>query len=200
MPTHQLFAEPIYISKLHRELTPPELKTIHKFKTYDDMPTNKMTINNYVLNKNSLHSLKKDLYKKVTEYFEQIVCTSSSITPYITQSWINYTATNKFHPPHAHQNSFISGIFYIDALKNVDRITFYKDTYRPLVLEIADPNIFNCQTWQLPVETGDVVLFPSHVVHGVEVKKGTNLRTSLSFNVFFKGTIGNNKNLTELTI
>jgi hypothetical protein len=34
----------------------------------------------------------------------------------------------------------------------------------------------------------------------VENKEGTNTRISLAFNVFIKGKIGNNKNLTELII
>ena len=32
----------------------------------------------------------------------------------------------------------------------------------------------------------------------VETKQGDNTRISLAFNVFIKGTVGNNKNLTEL--
>ena len=46
----------------------------------------------------------------------------------------------------------------------------------------------------------DIVLFPSSLIHGVFPKKGTNTRISLSFNVFFKGKIGNAERLTELTI
>jgi hypothetical protein len=34
----------------------------------------------------------------------------------------------------------------------------------------------------------------------VETKEGDNTRVSLAFNVFIKGTIGNNKQLTELKL
>jgi hypothetical protein len=34
----------------------------------------------------------------------------------------------------------------------------------------------------------------------VETKEGDNTRVSLAFNVFIKGTIGNNKELTELKL
>jgi hypothetical protein len=43
-------------------------------------------------------------------------------------------------------------------------------------------------------------MFPSSTTHSVDNKKGSNIRTSLAFNVFFKGTIGDNKALTELKI
>ena len=50
------------------------------------------------------------------------------------------------------------------------------------------------------MKTGDVILFPSSLTHMVETKQGDNTRISLAFNVFIKGTVGNNKNLTELII
>jgi hypothetical protein len=34
----------------------------------------------------------------------------------------------------------------------------------------------------------------------VETKQGDNTRISLAFNVFIKGTVGNNKQLTELVL
>ena len=43
-------------------------------------------------------------------------------------------------------------------------------------------------------------MFPSETQHKVEFKKGNNIRTSLSFNVFVKGDLGNLVDGTPLTI
>jgi len=43
-------------------------------------------------------------------------------------------------------------------------------------------------------------LFPSYLYHKVEIKQGTNVRTSLAFNVFVKGTIGSGLTFTELNL
>jgi hypothetical protein len=43
-------------------------------------------------------------------------------------------------------------------------------------------------------------MFPSSTTHQVETKKGNNTRISLAFNTFYKGTIGSNKDLTELIL
>ena len=43
-------------------------------------------------------------------------------------------------------------------------------------------------------------MFPSSLTHMVETKEGNNTRISLAFNVFIKGKIGNNKQLTELIL
>jgi len=202
MPVHQLFPQPIYFSKLERELTQEELKTIdaYKAKTYKN-EGNITSDNNYVLENKALKNLKKDLHTKVINYFNEVVCTSNSIIPYITQSWINYTETNQFHHKHSHSNSYISGVFYIDAQKEVDSIIFYKpNTNETIELDITKYNPFNSTSCSFPVDTGNIFLFRSSLIHGVNKKKGTNTRISLSFNVFFKGTIGNNKLLTELTL
>jgi hypothetical protein len=63
-----------------------------------------------------------------------------------------------------------------------------------------DWNVWNSETWWFPVKTGDIIMFPSSLTHMVENKEGTNTRISLAFNVFIKGTIGNNKQLTELIL
>ena len=202
MIVHQLFPEPVYVSTIGRALTKKELKTInkHKKETYKNQG-NITSKDNYVLENKTLKNLKKDLHMKVMNYFDKVICTDNLITPYITQSWINYTQSDQFHHQHNHQNSYISGVFYISADKEVDSITFYKPYPDERIrLHITKPNPFNSTNLRFPVETGNVFLFPSRLIHGVDRKKGTNTRISLSFNVFFKGTIGNKANLTELVL
>ena len=201
MIIHHLFPEPVCFSKLERSLTKQELKTLDKYKKKTkNNQGNTITTPNYILENKALKNLKKDLHKKVIDYFNEVVCSSNSIIPYITQSWLTYTETDQFHHMHNHVNSYLSGVFYVSADKEVDTIKFYKNNYQGIEVAVSQHNLYNSTSWWYPVETGDVVLFPAHLVHGVEKKKGTNLRITLSFNVFFKGTIGDHKNLTELVI
>ena len=202
MRLYQLFPEPVYISNLERKLTKEELKTVDEYKKETYKNEGNITSNDtYVLENKTLTNLKEDLTTKVKEYFNKIICTSNSIIPYITQSWINYTETNQFHHRHSHSNSYISGVFYIDAQREVDSITFCKPKADETIkLHVTEYNPFNSTTFRCPVETGNVFLFPSRLTHGVDRKKGTNTRISLSFNVFFKGTIGDNLKLTELVL
>jgi len=201
MTIHQIFPEPVYFSKLERALTKEELRMIHKFKKKKNPNEgNTNSAEKYILKNKALKNLKKDLHKIIIDYFDKVVCTNDAVIPYITQSWINSTTINQFHHHHAHSNSYISGVFYIDAKKEVDKITFYKSGHKELLLYIARVNTFNAVSWWFPVETGDVVLFPSTLIHGVDKKKGTNTRVSLSFNVFLKGHMGNINESTELVL
>ena len=197
-----IFPTPVYISKLNRKLTPLELKFVEKNKknVYKN-EGNTTSNNNYILNEKQFVNIKKELDLKVKDYFEKIISPTNSITPYITQSWLNYTETNQFHHKHEHPNSLVSGVFYINCHEEFDKIKFFKkDIYQIIKPEIKEWNIWNSESWWFQVKTGDIILFPSSLTHMVENKEGTNTRISLAFNVFIKGTIGKNKSLTELIL
>ena len=196
-----IFPTPVYISKLNRELTNKELSFIDKTKL--DVYKNKgntASNDNYILNKKVFKDLKIDLDLRIQDYFNKIICTANNITPYITQSWLNYTEINQYHHKHQHSNSLVSGVFYINCDDKFDKITFFNDIHSTIKPEVKDWNIWNSETWWFSVKTGDVILFPSSLTHMVETKQGDNTRISLAFNVFIKGTIGDSKNLTELII
>ena len=196
-----IFPTPIYISKLDRKLTTLELKFVDKNKKdFNKNDGNITSNNNYILNEKPFANIKKELDLRVQDYFDKVISTANNITPYITQSWLNYTETNQYHHKHAHPNSLVSGVFYINCNKEHDKIKFFNDTYQIIKPEIKEYNIWNSQSWWFPVKTGDVILFPSSLTHMVENKQGNNTRISLAFNIFIKGTVGNNKNLTELII
>ena len=198
---NSIFPTPIYISKLDRKLTSTELSFINKIKLdVVNNEGNKASKNNYILNEKPFANIKKELDLRVQDYFDKVISPANNITPYITQSWLNYTETNQFHHKHAHPNSLVSGVFYINCHEEHDKIKFFNDKYQTIKTEVKDWNIWNSDSWWFPVKTGDVILFPSSLTHMVETKQGDNTRISLAFNVFIKGTVGNNKNLTELSL
>jgi len=196
-----IFPTPIYISKLNRELTPLELKFVDKSKKdFYKNDGNITSNNNYILNEKPFVNIKKELDLRVKDYFDKVISPANNITPYITQSWLNYTETNQYHHKHAHPNSLVSGVFYINCHEEHDKIKFFNDNYKTIKPEVKDWNIWNSETWWFSVKTGDVILFPSSLTHMVETKQGDNTRISLAFNVFIKGTVGINKQLTELIL
>jgi uncharacterized protein (TIGR02466 family) len=196
-----LFPTPVYISELNRPLTTEENFFIEKNKLdVHNNEGNKTSNDNYILNNKAFKDIKQELELRVQDYFDKIISSTNNITPYITQSWLNYTETNQYHHKHAHANSLVSGVFYIDCKKEYDKIIFFKNIYNPIKLDTKEFNEFNSESWYIEVNTGQIVLFPSFLEHMVEIKKGNNTRISLAFNVFVKGTLGNKKKLTELIL
>jgi len=195
-----IFPTPIYISKLNK-FTKKELNYVDKLSlNINKNMGNVSSKNSYVLNDKPFNNIKKQLLNHITKYFDEVISTSDKIVPYITQSWLNYTKENEYHHSHAHPNSFVSGVLYINANKENDKIIFEKNKYQAIDLTKKDFNLYNSDTWFFPVHTGDLIMFPSDTQHKVEYKRGNNIRTSIAFNIYIKGIVGNLIKLTELKL
>ena len=195
-----IFPVPIYQTILNREISTEEKNFINKLERTKNS-YNYNSKNNYVLDEEPLSTLKKELFLRVEDYFQKIITPKTNVLPYITQSWVNWTKSGEEHHKHAHSNSLFSGVFYIDADEEYDSIKFFKiHTYESLSIEPYEYHLFNSESWTFKVKTGDIILFPSSLGHLVESKIGDNLRTSLSFNTFIRGTIGVDVELTELKL
>jgi uncharacterized protein (TIGR02466 family) len=158
---------------------------------------NTTSIDNNILKNKELKKLKQFIEKSINQYFKNIYQPKNNVFPYITQSWCNYTKEGQFHHKHAHPNSFISGVFYVQADKEKDKIYFFKEGYESINVVPNEYNIFNSSSWWVPTNTNNLIIFPSSLTHMVEEVKGKE-RISLSFNTFLKGVIGNDKELAGL--
>jgi len=196
-----IFCTPIFKSEMDRKFNKKELDFFkkHKGKIYFNAGNSKSK-NNYLLNEPDLKDVKKFILKKIYDYIENVVCPAEKIEPYITQSWLAVTENNQHHHTHSHPNSYISGVLYVNAREKEDCIVFVNKKYEQLKVYPKDWNIFNAENWWVPVKTGDLILFPSDVEHKVNIKETKSTRISLSFNVFIKGFLGNNQNLTGLEL
>jgi uncharacterized protein (TIGR02466 family) len=197
-----IFPTPVYWAKLERPFSAKEHKyfTDHRDgSNLVDNVGNTSSKDNYILNRRVFASLKKELSTHVKNYFDKVLCTKD-VTPWITQSWLNYTRPDQFHHRHAHPNSFVSGVLYINADNDNDKILFYKSSLQYIKPQVTSFNIYNSESWFFHIKTNDLVLFPSTLTHAVEQKTGNNTRISLAFNVFVKGRLGDPKELTELKL
>ena len=201
---HSIFPTPIYTTKIDREFTKQELQFVKKQKKHCYSSGGNINTNDtYILNRKEFKNIKKFLDKHCKDYLETIICPKNNIELYITQSWLNYTEKDQYHHKHAHPNSVVSGVLYFDSDVKNDKILFsHSKGYQQISPEIDDTkfNIWNSETWFFPVETGNLFMFPSSTTHQVETKQGDNTRISLAFNTFYKGTLGSDKNLTELIL
>ena len=201
MKIHSLFPTPVYETNLNREFTKQELELI-KASEIECIPNmgNTSSEDNYILEQEGFKDLKKELEIILKDYMDKVVSPNQKTDCYITQSWLNYTETNGYHHIHNHPNSYLSGVLYFNGDKEYDKIHFSKNDYNQIQIGTDKYNRFNSSSWFVPVQTGQVVIFPSHLHHMVSPKQGDNLRISLAFNSFIKGTLGIKNELTELRI
>jgi uncharacterized protein (TIGR02466 family) len=194
-----LFATPVAGFKLGRDLSEVERECLLNLETRPNVG-NTTSLESYVLGQPKLHSLTEFLNKSLQEYFNAIYVPKHDANLCITQSWVNYTKPGQFHHKHTHSNSLISGVFYIQASKETDKLHFFKDEYRQINIVAKEFNLHNSDSWWLAATTGTLYLFPSSLTHMVEQIEGEDTRISLSFNTFPKGIIGDETNLSSLKL
>jgi len=194
-----LFPTSVVSANINRDFSQEEIDFIKSNqKNNSTNEGNNVSEDSYILEKKEFFNLKNEALKVVNFYLNEILIPSSEVSPYITQSWLNFTEPGEYHHMHNHANSYLSGVIYINADFAHDKIHFYKQTYSQIKLYTKEPTIYNTESWWLPVKTGDILVFPSHLAHSVEKTTSKDTRISLAFNTFVKGVIGSEKGLTEL--
>lgn len=189
-----LFPSCLLLNTMDEPFTPDELDCILEYK--DDVRGNTGNITTkdvLVLENPRLSRLKKiaeeALQDYLTQYYNPI--NPDKIKLVITQSWLNYTDKTQYHHKHHHHNSIISGCMYINAVKDKDSIVFTKRaTGENWQLQALEQNYFNCNEFTVNVGTGDIVLFPSNMLHSVPKTNHDYTRISLAFNSFWEGELG----------
>lgn len=199
MNLYNIFPTTIGMFNLERDLTTEEKEFLNNQERRSNAG-NTTSKDNYLLRNENLKDLNSFFTESVNKYFADIYQPKYDVSLYITQSWANYTEQGQWHHKHQHPNSFISGVFYVDADITNDRIYFYRDRYDQIKIIPKEWNITNSDSWWFEAGTGRLVLFPSSLTHMVEVKQHAGTRISLSFNTFLKGTLGENEQLTELIL
>lgn len=200
-----IFPTTVLLNNIGRPFTKEELDFCHdnlneNAETSYKGLGNKLSDDHRVLENDTLKSLRKFMENHLEFYFRNIICAQPEAKLFITHSFLNYMRQGEGHSPHVHPNSYLSAVLYISADKQKDKICFSKSPKGdyPIRVDNTQQNMYNTYEASLPVGTGDLVIFPSSVIHGVNVKEDDNLRISLVCNTFIKGTVGNYSEYTDL--
>ena len=197
-----IFPTPVGLFTYPEEFTKKELEYIKGLEQRPNMG-NKTSLDNYVLKNSKLKNIASFIQVSVDQYFDEVYRPKEDVKLYVTQSWFNFTKPGEWHHKHEHPNSFVSGVLYINANPEKDKIYFYHSKYKQLNVTARDWNLWNSDSWWFHAGTAQLVLFPSsltHMVETVEEDDTRDERISLSFNTFLKGYVGDEQSLTGLRL
>ena len=195
MILNSVFPIAVATFNLGRDYTPEENAFIDSQETHKNKG-NTTSNDRYVLKNDVFANIKTAIEKNINQYFHAIYAPKHEVNLRITQSWLNYCQPGEWHHKHAHPNSFISGVLYMKAARERDKIYFHREGYQQIKLPTDNWNLYNSESWWFAVGAGDMVIFPSSLTHSVEPVQGE--RVSLSFNTFPVGYIGEENTLTAL--
>jgi len=197
----QLFPKPVLISKYHKDFS-KELEYVksleHKLNEKSQKEYAKQSTNTFLLDEPELASIREFIETYLKFYVHNVLeCTDELV---ITQAWSNICEKGKKHHEHVHPNSIVSGVFYFQINENLPPIEFRNPNTHSFNLNIQKQNNFNSATFLLPLNSGELILFPSNLTHSVPENKADLPRISLAFNTFAKNSLGSIDSLTYLPL
>jgi uncharacterized protein (TIGR02466 family) len=161
--------------------------------------------NKYVLNLPQYEDLKQWITARTTEFVRDVLNVESDAL--ITQSWVNRNSPGEFTHLHPHPNSIVSGVFYMDVPDGNALIMFHKQEAGGTGYFILEPGKYNkdtnrdhtysSRTYKLNVTAGDLVLFPSWLLHSVPTNTTKFERWCMAFNSMIPFSIGMTNSLNE---
>jgi uncharacterized protein (TIGR02466 family) len=182
-----LFPQALYRAKF-RPLTDNELEIINNYPVTKQQLGNHTSQEPYFLDSAGLDDLKAEFKKHIDVYAAEIMKVSWDL--YLTNSWLNVNRPNEHHIIHNHSNSLVSGVLYIRSSYIQPTISFNRMVSPYLITaEPEDFTPFNSMEWTVPVEDGNIILFPSMLFHYVKPNESKDDRVSLAFNTFARGEI-----------
>ncbi len=154
-----------------------------------------------ILKEPRMSAINTFVQRQIKTYTKSLLKLEDSVELYVTQSWLNKTEPQQFHPQHSHPNSILSGVLFLSEDGDHPPIRFHRSSpLFPLELKYSELNDFNASCrWFEPVY-GQLLLFPSSLLHDVTQNQANSSRISLSFNTFVRGEIGSIDSLTALKI
>jgi len=160
--------------------------------------------NFYILDSLEFKDLKSWLTARTTEFMRLALTIDSNAI--LTQSWVNRNSPDQYTHEHPHQNSIVSGVFYLDVPDGNALIVFHKPSDGGHGHFVLQPKYYEDEgrdytyssgKYKLPISTGELVLFPSWLIHSVPVNKTDKDRWSLAFNSMPTIGLGSGPILTE---
>ena len=106
---------------------------------------------------------------------------------HVKEVWVNRLRHGAHQASHVHANSLVSGVIYLTPSHPSANLIFERGQGSGQFIFSnfhagSDVTPYNAARWQIPsIEAGDLILFPSHLMHGVPRNDGGD-RVSISFN------------------
>ena len=95
----------------------------------------------------------------------------------VTNMWFNFNEKNCYNVVHSHPRSSVSGVLWVNTIEEHPPLFFHDPNYNDKYsLGVDHPEYFYYP------KDGDMILFPSYLMHGVSANITDTKRISIAFN------------------
>lgn len=203
---HDLFPVSVYHANIGREITQEEMAIalMHAPEEMCDRTgPHRLSLERYVLDRyhHELIGIKDFIRHQTSIYINEILSPPPTVEFNITNSWFTYNEPGAQHTPHCHQNCILSGVFYFNGNGMDDAIDFINySRFKQIWLSSQNINHRNEESRRMPCRSGDLYIFPPDLYHAVPPTQSNHLRICMPYNVWIKGSIGEEYNINKAEV
>lgn len=189
-----MFAMPIYQAMIGVDQTDREQLINERF-TRISVGNGDISHDKYILENTRFANLKQKLLENINFFLKERLAIANNVEFFITNSWIMKHYRGDWSNKHFHENSLLSGIYYVQCDQISGDVGFVKpDHYLNLFpsvfgFKFNSHNEFNSKEWWFTPREGELFLFPSHLEHVVDPSESDRDRICIAFNVWMKGNL-----------
>tara|TARA_B100001778_G_scaffold334826_1_gene348126 strand:+ start:149 stop:868 length:720 start_codon:yes stop_codon:yes gene_type:complete len=197
MPLHNIFPTPVYSKQLLGSKQAEINQELYSVYKPDEMVKNTHTYNHTSSHQVSCdeegHMFATNIVKEtpkftkfLQDHFLDYLFQLGMVNPIpfaITESWFTKTSKGEHAPIHAHGNSDISGVYYLQTNGNDGELVIKNP------MNCTNNNIImflNSMKWgekRMPLKPGLLLLWPAFLEHGTYLNQTPEDRISFSFNI-----------------
>ena len=178
-----LFKVPIASDKIMLDKK-PILNKINKIKNYKNNKRSNVGGKQYSLKKNFNLKLVEILEQKANLFAKKL---DLKVPLKLDHMWVNINKKDSYNISHLHPQCQLSGVLYLDVPLNSGHIIFHNPVGKILSYDWGENNInrynnYTASTLTMRAESLRYYLFPSWLIHEVEINKTNKKRMAISFN------------------
>lgn len=153
------------------------------------------TKNKYLLHDTRYKNLKEEIHNHLEVYTKKYLTVKDNVKFYMQNSWAVRHQNGDWGQSHIHGNSLLSGVCYLKTKKDSGDIVFHKPNGYTNLFHSSTAILFdefdnhNCEVYKITPEDGDILIFPSHLLHEIKKNISDIDRYSLAFNFHVEGEL-----------
>jgi uncharacterized protein (TIGR02466 family) len=125
----------------------------------------------------------KELETILNDTANQICLEANLPSIRLNNVWFNVNVPGSYNSIHNHQNSILSGVYYIDVPEeNMGDIEFFRSDDSQYYLRNNEQTFFGTERVTYKAQTGILLMFPGWLKHSVQSNMSKQNRISMSFN------------------
>lgn len=132
----------------------------------------------------------ENVFKDQAELFLKEL-TGKQIDLFLSESWTDHIKKYGYNTPHDHSGSNVIGVYYVKAQDNCGDLLLHDPRGATNFISQYDINtegylVSGRSYYRVKPKVGNLILFPSYVVHSVQPNMNDETRLSLAMNFKYK--------------